>query len=296
MSKSSENTQVVTQQTARILRGCRKILGLTQKNVALRLGVNSRALSRIEKGTQLLTAPQWFEFCEMVGISPNSLTTGYVEVSETKRKAAGQSSGIKLPRRYAHHANSRIRITLPFLSYCKKVWGEEKLNQYLEFRKVDPDLFVDLSGNINIGFGIDLVRELIQKSNLTKKNISDISLSVTTSGMHGSLHKCYNEAPANGSALIYSLINNIAQYETNFQYRVEDWNSRYMDISVTPNEHMEAFNYRNDTILGDFFCHYKRGFLVNFSTYQHQRAENVIIKENHYKGAPRCLYRVQTVD
>jgi transcriptional regulator with XRE-family HTH domain len=298
LSSDSPNHKIDThqlqKQISRLMRGCRKILGLSQKTVAAELGLDQSGLSRVESGLQDLTAPQWFVFCQLVGISPDSLRLGYIEMPAQIRFKLSDRKGIRLPERFSHHAHSKIRSAVPIASYCEEVLGSPEFNRYMESVGVDSDLLIDLNGPININFIMDTARHLIETRKLRPSAISQLSKAVRSEAIHGSLSYEYNRVAGDRQKLLTALISNMDQYDSDFVYKVEDLKNEHMDISVKPTANLLNFNYRHDSVLGDFLCQYNKGFFSNFSSYGRNQPAKVSILQNQYKGAESCLYRVQT--
>ncbi|MGK5083215.1 helix-turn-helix transcriptional regulator [Bdellovibrionota bacterium FG-1] len=272
----------------KLLQATRKHLGFNQTEVAPTLGLDQSALSRIESGKQFLTASQWFTFCQSSGISPDSLTHGLFEMEQ-------KESAIRLPQRYAFEKGSKVRSLLPLLDFAKETLGERGLARFFSDIKLDPDFFINLSATINFNFTIDLCETIVRKNSMTSK---DAELATRTAGnpeMHGSLHHLYEFISSNQIALLTGFVENAAKYSTNFHYSLLNVNpsAEQLEIAVEPAAHMQAFDYQNNPLLGDFFAHYDRGFFQNFSTYSGHRSVKVTLVENLYKGAPRCLYRVK---
>lgn len=57
-----------------IMKATRKRLRLKQGDVAKALQVSQSAVSKFESGTLVPSAVQWFEFCRLIGISPDILS------------------------------------------------------------------------------------------------------------------------------------------------------------------------------------------------------------------------------
>lgn len=286
--KEMEPDDAIAMRIGKLLQATRKHLGLNQAVVAPILGLDQSALSRIESGKQHLTASQWLTFCQRAEILPDCLTHGVFELAQ-------KESAICLPPRYAFEKGSKVRSLLPLLDFAKETLGERGLARFFSDIKLDPDFFLNLSATINFNFTIDLCETIIRKNGMTSKDAELITRSVSTPKMHGSLHYLYSFISSNQIALLSAFVGNSVKYSTNFKYSLLDVNQslQQLEIAVEPAAHMEAFGYRNNPLLGDFFAHYDRGFFRNFSTYNGQRSAKVTLVENLYKGDPRCLYRIK---
>lgn len=276
------------------MRAARKQLGLTQQSVCGRLGLSQAAWSKMEHGLAIPSAPKWFQFCEIAGISPDCLTTGYIERSRPAvLEGKNFEHGFRMPKRYADFRGSKTRAMLPFLLYFKSVLGEEKLGEYFDSIKLDPDLFVDLDNQINLNFCLDISRHLIRSGDLKSGDIPKLARIVTQPQAHGSLHRHY-EGSLNVPNLINILILNSRQYECNFSYQVEDQNREVTVVSVTPEKHLKEFEYKHDDNLGNFLCRYKQHYFEQFTTYGGLRGAKLQELQCHYQGHDRCVYELRT--
>jgi transcriptional regulator with XRE-family HTH domain len=286
-----EDSAVIVRRISRLMRGTRKHLGFSQSTIAQVLGVDQSGLSRIESGLQILTTPQWFDFCRFTGITPDSLSFGYVELE--RRSSDDVRSHLDIAPRYNFHAYTSVRALLPLLARLESLLGSDKMEEFIKENGVDPDVFVDLNSKVNINFSIDLCRQMIKIGAIRRKNLSLITGEFKKPEMHGVLRYQYNLYSSNRLELIKALIGNAALYESNFTYLIEDVRRKHVDVSVSPNLHLREFRYRNDPVLGDFFCHYKRQLLSQFLRYGGGNFGRVTILENHYRRAAKCIYRVE---
>jgi len=287
--KKAEPDQIVIERIGRILQATRKHLGLNQTAVAPQLGLDQSALSRVESGKQMLTATQWFTFCGLAGISPDSLTYGMIELDRPE-------SAIRLPARYAFEKRSKVRSLLPMLDFARATLGERGFNSFLEDRKVDPEFFINLNAEINFNFTIDLAEALVRKTNMNSKDAESITRTAAEAASHGALHHYFDCIYTNQINLIAGYVEQAGRYGSNFQTQILDSGKNHIDVAITPLPHMKEFGYRDNHILGDFLCHYDKGFLQNLSAYGDQKPLKVVIAENLFKdkGASRSVYRMKS--
>jgi hypothetical protein len=214
---------------------------------------------------------------------------GCSDVDLANRRSLGD---LKFNPKYLNHPASKIRTTLPFLTYFRKVVGEKKFEDYCDWIEVDSDAFYILDAQINVGFSIDVLHYLVQHNHLDRRNIGVLSRPVSEPTLHGKLHVDYDRAPC-GSELFKALFDNILKYEMNFEYRIESISKDSMDLTVKPRSHMHQFRYKSDT-LGSFLCDYKQSYIRQFSTYNScAPVRDLVHKECHYRGAERCIYQVK---
>ncbi|MCM2324194.1 MAG: helix-turn-helix domain-containing protein [Oligoflexia bacterium] len=73
MTKTKTNRRITVQDTARVLRGVRKQLKLTQVVVSKKMGISQGSLSKMETAKAEPSAIQWMEFCRTTGIPTDVL-------------------------------------------------------------------------------------------------------------------------------------------------------------------------------------------------------------------------------
>lgn len=282
----AEPDKAIIMRIGKLLQATRKHLGLNQTAIAPQLGLDQSALSRVESGKQMLTATQWFTFCKIAGISPDSLTYGLIELDRPE-------SALRLPTRYAFEKRTKVRSLLPMLQFARASLGERGLSAFLDEQGIDPDFFLNLTAEINFNFVIDLSEALVKKTGMSSKDAENVTRTAGESAAHGSLHHFYDYIYGNQIDLVSKFVDNVSRYGSNFKYEIIEADKSQIDIAVIPFPHMKDFDYRDNAVLGDFFAHYDRGFFQNLSTYGGQKPAKVTLLENHYKGAQRCLYRMK---
>lgn len=278
---------------AALMRAARKKMRLTQVEVSKRLQISQSALSKIESGLLIPSAPQWFEFCEMTGISADSLMSGLIERNRPAVLESGNADlGFKVPKMYLENRGSKVRAMLPFLSYFEEVAGSKKVDEYFARIKMDRDIFTDLDTQISLQFCLDLSRTMIEQGMLKASDFSKLTQSVAQSGTHGSLHRIY-DAETNPIQLLSLLLQNAKRYECNFNYQIQEQKSDRMVLSVAPEKHLAGLSYRSDSTLGDFLCQYKKHYFETFATYRGARGATLEEKQCHYHGADSCVYELK---
>lgn len=278
---------------ARIMRAARKQCGLTQVEIAGQLGISQGALSKLENAILIPSAPQWLDFCQITGIDVESLFLGYLDApSPVLLDEAAAAGGFRIPKKYAHHRASNVRTLFPFLSYLQSCVGEAGMRDYLRQARIDADFFVNLNNRLNIDFLLDTARSLIAKGWLKPDDISRLVKPVGLAEAHGKLARQY-EGQSGALPMLKLLIDNAHFYEHNFRYQIEHEGQERLDISIAPEPHMEAFDYRDDPKLGHFLCDYKQHYFARFAEYGGKPPVRVRELECHYRGASRCVYEMR---
>jgi DNA-binding XRE family transcriptional regulator len=285
--------QAVAKQIASLIRSARKSKGLTQISVAEHLGISQSALSKIESGILIPSAPQWFSFCQLTSISPECLTAGYID----RHTVAHLDSNLhnlpfKLPRRYSHHRGAKVRALLPIMDFTRAAWGQARFAEFLEAQKVDSDMFVDLDNQINLNFFLDLSRSLLLHGTLKPEEADRGSRCVMEPKCHGEIHSEYDRQEGMFNRLA-TLLQNSKYYECNFIYGIEEQKAGSLTMSMKPAEHLKEFSYKDDEVLGDFLCRYYKGYFQNFTRYAGGKGATLTEVDCHYHGAERCVYELK---
>lgn len=78
--------------TCAIIRTARKTAGLTQQELAKKMDISQSALSKLENASLLPSAYQWFRFCEVTRIAPESFITGKIVRAKGAAKSGSRKS------------------------------------------------------------------------------------------------------------------------------------------------------------------------------------------------------------
>ena len=278
------------QRISRVMRAARKISGKNQVEIAKDLGISQSALSKFESAILIPSTSQWYKFCKTLNVdSLESFTLGTIDnrIAATPSGSYPETT-FKIPKKYAHHQGSKVRAIRPFLDFFSSQIGEEKLERYLKESKVDSDFFVVQDNQLNIGFTIDIATHMINAGNLAKKDVSALTRPISQPRIHGALHNIYDSVSTE-MALLQNLFENSKKYEINFDYKIENVTRKDLEVSITPAEHLEQFDYKS-AVLGDFLCRYKKSYFQQFSTYKGAKRVEIEEEHCHYKGADRCVY------
>jgi hypothetical protein len=281
---------------AGLMRAARKRAGLTQVGVSSGLGISQSALSKMESARLIPSAPQWFTFCEIAKISPDSLTLGYIEHNKPASLGRGEvESGFRLPKHFAEFRGSKVRAVMPFILVFKETFGEDKFNHYLDSLKLDPDFFMDLDNQINLNFCLETLRVLVSKGDFKTKDFSRMKKAVVQESVHGGFLYRHYEGAGNPMARMKTIVANARQYECNFRYGIDDDTGNTLVLTIEPEPHLEAFNYRNDPALGNALCAYKQHYFHEVSGCCGERKPGLRVREVecHFKGAERCVYELK---
>ena len=288
--------------TAKVFRAARKQKGFSQLELSKKLSITQGTLSKIELGKLSVSSSIWYEFCNLTDLQPEwAWGLGVVDRPEMKNKITSDQVGsFSLPEKYRLNRGTPVRSIRALLGYFSSVYGEKKLNEYMERIGVDPDYFLVLSNQININFSLDTFEVLAADGRLKPENLKMIANAYSNPTFHGALAgRFHTTGPEVHENLLTDLIRNVGHYDMNFNYVIESVQNGVVTISIAPSEHLKAFNYKRGE-LGAALCSYKQEILKSFVTLGSGSSgvSPLAIEERecHYKGAPRCLFHVRILN
>ncbi len=277
-----------------LVRATRKQLGLVQLPVAKRLDLTQSALSRIESGLQVMTAPQWAEFCSFTGISPECIMTGYIEfMRPAALESVKQKIPFRMPAKYLDDRGTKVRATLPITKFFKSIYGLDGFEKYCESNKIDPDFFVNLDNQIHVDFSFDMVDFLRLKGHLKTADIVKMTKPVNRPEMHGQLRHMYEGLKSNVTQLISAFASHSLYYDCNFKYGIADTARKHIDFFIRPEAHVweKLRNTNSDT--AEFISKYRKHYGERFAAFGSDHIPQVEHRESFFKGAEQCVFRVE---
>lgn len=293
MKKPAHDTAIM-RTIGTLVRATRKQLGLVQLPVAKRLDLTQSALSRIESGRQVMTAPQWAEFCSFTGISPECIVTGYIEfVKPAVLEPARQKIPFAMPAKYLDERGSKVRATLPLTKFFKSIYGADGFVKYCETNKIDPDFFVNLDNQINVDFSFDLVDFLRRKGHLKSADVVNMTKPAGRPEMHGQLRHTYEGLRPNVVPLMTAFAAHSLYYDCNFKYGVEEAGRKHIDVFIQPEAHMWEKLRGKDSDTAEFVSRYRKHYCERFAAFGSDHVPHVEHRESFFKGADKCVFRVE---
>ncbi len=290
---------------ASLIRTARKSSGLNQCDIAKSLGMSQSALSKMEHGILMPSVYEWFEFCKITKISPESYLDGQIErLSPVNLDSKFEEGFFKIPKRYGMYRGSKVRTSLPLLAFMKTKWSIKQIEDFFKNIKLDSDYLTNSDHQINLMFFIDLLHTLIQKGALQPNDIPTLTKTASLPQTHGKLSQNYSgyESP---QLLLSNLLQNAQFYELNFAYELTKNDNHSFDIFINPRDHLGELPISRKQNWGEVLCQYKKSYFHSFSHYGGYALEhkqdvgatkyNVSVQdlECMYRGGKRCIYRLQ---
>lgn len=286
-SKSSFNRSTRVENLPLMMRAIRKRQGLGQVQVSKYLDLEQSAYSRVEGGTQKLTAEQWFLFCDLTQTPPDAAFLGQID---SLRPIGSQENSFGLSDRHWASRGSTVRLLMPLINFAKNRWGLRKWLEFLEAVKIPPDFFLYLDHEVSLNFEIDLIKALIREGGLNFKILNHVFINVSDAPLHGQLRFYYRDLNRPDER-IKKWLSLQKFYEVNFEYSVINELPGKLRVRVKPTEIVKSLDYRNDPELLDYLCQYRKAVLKGFSQRQ-GGLDPVELHEMqcHYKGSSECHY------
>lgn len=235
-----------------IMRSARKFKGITQQELAVALECSQSALSKMENGVLIPSAPQWFSFCAITDIPVESFVRGYIDRQQNAEILNGKiSNGHNIPSRYLNDRGIKIKMIKPFLSFLAENYGEDSLGSFLKKKKLSQDYFVDLDNQISLNFIYDFYKYMKETETLSADNLKRIAQNFNKSDVHGLLYETLVKTRTPIETL-NSFVNNYRHYQADFLISVKDKTVDSITINVKPKLHLRRFKITNDEEFGSF--------------------------------------------
>ncbi|MBL7715558.1 MAG: helix-turn-helix transcriptional regulator [Bdellovibrionales bacterium] len=295
----TEQEKVAAKKISRIMRAARKQLALTQEQVAKKLGISQSALSKLEHGTLVASAPQWFDFCELTGIPADSLKSGYIDLETKAVVEDGNRKGtFKLPRKYANNRTVKIRELLPVMRFIEVQFGEDKLLDFFRISKMDEDFFIHLDNQVNLDFRIDLFKFLAQQGVSLPESMLMIAAGAGRPDGHGNFRRKLDglKQPAD---FVKTWVQSSRLYNCDLNYKIENESASYIDVSITPESTFPTEKLTSDPAMTQVLCEYVRSYIESLARYgtdlEKLKSAGKKVKqlESLQLGHNRGLYRLE---
>jgi hypothetical protein len=203
-------------------------------------------------------------------------------------------SGYRMNPKYISRTGSKVRALLPWIQWIQNAIGEPKLEELYDHLGIDPDIWIDYDYSFSIELALDLFRTITDLGILHLESLEDFNRVLIAPRNHGSLSNAYlkEETP---SDRLERLVRNAVHYEKNFHYSLETKSSPRPKqiLEIKPRLSLQSSSYKNDPILGDFLCQYKRLYFSTVPIWTSGSQAEIHEKQCHFHGADSCVYEIQ---
>ncbi len=268
----------------------RKKQGLTQAELAQQLKISQGTLSKLEGGQLGTELSLWHRFCLLTQVVEESYRTGYNDPATPLTVTYSSKEGLlQLPSHFSFARGLSVRMLMPFLKLLHHFVSDKGLERFLRLTFIDFEFFSSYSEQLNYNFLKEICNHLRSLKQFKKENLALLVHPLTQSHYHGKVYEKLKRTK-NQFQLINTLIRNMPLYEIDFLYDVEERAKNFIDLGITPNQHMSEFHYQPDEWKG-FLCEYKKAFFRRVSMINGNEPISIEELQCHFKGADRCVYK-----
>lgn len=157
-----------------LMKAARKSKKLNQAEVATAIGCSQLALSKMEHGLLIPSAPQWFLFSRFTAIPPESLEVGTIDRMQELQFTNADTQGFKIPRRYRQNRVLKLRVAYAFVRYLE-LTDPELYKKYLQAVDLDAEFFVDFDNLSNFQLYLDTLKFCVDHNLDSPQVIRDIT-------------------------------------------------------------------------------------------------------------------------
>ena len=238
----------------RLMKAARKFQRENQESVSKAIGCSQSALSKLEHGTLVPSAPQWFLFCRHLHIPVTSLETGSID-RHIPIITLEEASLIKWPKRYRNFRGLKSRELYPFVSYLKALKGDAAVEKMFEELGLDIDLSVDFDHQINHLLLFDVIQYFIKNDISSHQEIRDIAQRYALPAVHGELYREYAKIHDIRN-IVELFIKEQKYYQIDVKLKVEEIQHGRLNLVLNHERYFDSFIRDTSPEVLDFYCNY----------------------------------------
>lgn len=248
----------------RLMKAARRFKKENQESVSKAIGCSQSALSKLEHGTLIPSAPQWFDLCRYLHIPLTSLETG---VLDRHRPIANvdEVSFIKWPKRYRLYRSVKSRELYPFVSYLRQLHGDEAIEKMFDELGLDIDLAVDFDHQMNHLVLFDVIHYFIKNEICGLTNIKEVADRYASPICHGEFVKSYSKANKL-KELLQLYIDDQSYYQLDLKFEFESTSETSGILVIKKEKHFDLFLKDLSSDVIDFYAIYLKSKMESFLT------------------------------
>ena len=246
----------------RLMKAARRYKKENQESVSKAIGCSQSALSKLEHGTLVPSAPQWFDFCRYLEIPVVSLESSVID-RHLPLSSLDVPSIVKWPKRYRMFRGLKSRELYPFVSYLRQSQGDEAVEKMFDSLGVDIDLAVDFDHQINHLLVFDVIYYFIKNNICNLQNIKILGSRYASPIFHGELMKEYQKTKSL-SALMEAFIREQKFYQMDFKFELVSSSERACVLSLKAEKHFDYFLKEVSADVMDFYRYYMKSKMEHF--------------------------------
>ena len=148
---------IEAQRIAQIWKVGRLLIGETQIGLSRALGISQSNISKYESMTLEPSASDWYQFCQLAGLSAHkTLELGYIDGCTKFKSKLHMSSAFKLPMKYRGDFAIKVREVIPFKECVLNELGESSWHEFLSEINIIPEAFFVYDFQLSLRFIFDL--------------------------------------------------------------------------------------------------------------------------------------------
>jgi transcriptional regulator with XRE-family HTH domain len=206
---------IEAQRIAQIWKVGRLLIGETQIGLSKALGISQSNISKYESMTLEPSASDWYQFCQLAGLSAHkTLELGYIDGCTKFKSKLHISSSFKLPMKYRGDFAIKVREVIPFKECVLKDLGEDLWHEFLSEINIIPETFLVYDFQLSLRFIFDLADWYQNKKGLSLFDMAEKYAANLEN--HGVFKKQYSKQKV-GSDLLTCLLENQPFYQRAFK-------------------------------------------------------------------------------
>jgi transcriptional regulator with XRE-family HTH domain len=193
----------------------RLLIGKTQVELSKEMGISQSNISKFESMVLEPSASDWYQFCQMAGISAHkSLELGYIDGCSKFKSKLYRTSAFKLPLKYRGDFAIKVRETIPFKECVISDLGEANWESFLKDIGIVPELFFVYDYQMSLRFIFDLADWYQKKMNVSI--FEKVGKHFANLENHGVFGKSYSRQKTSND-LLHDLMENQPYYQRAFR-------------------------------------------------------------------------------
>ncbi len=248
----------------RIMKAARRYKKENQESVSKAIGCSQSALSKLEHGTLVPSAPQWFDFCRYLEIPVTSLETGVID-RQTKLNKSDLPSNIKWNKRYRVSRGIKSRELFPFVSFLRQNKGDAGVDNMFSSLDLDLDLAVDFDHQISQLIILDIMNYFIKNNICPVQEVKKIGERFASPVMHGNIFKEYTSKKSLKD-ILQSFIDHQNLYQSDIHYQLEQVSENECQLKLSPEKSLIDQYGEQSSDVAEFYRYYQKSKLETFLT------------------------------
>lgn len=221
----------------------RLLIGKTQKELSLELGISQSSISKVETLGLEPSASDWYNFCRLVGIDAHkTMELGYIDGKKKFKHRLFSEALFKLPLKYKRDFSLKIRELIPFKDCVQSELGADAWEAFVEEKKIDGEMFLIYDFQVSMDLLNDLIRWCEERRFDVLEKVKPYSSSFSS---HGILQEEYTRKKT-ATDLLKTMLDDQIFYQKVFRTEVHS-TKRSLEASILINTEIPDF-FKEDVV------------------------------------------------